>query len=164
MGTCFFLLGSFLMPPVGLICLLPFGGFKNRVIQPNCLYPTKSRQREAFGKLVNPSPLLVIILLKAEVLFLHRSRSIVILLQQMNCSRGEQNSSSIYIPNKPQLKVVSWRGRVNVLFSDFYSSHCGCCSKLTPRAPWSSESLKKESPEGLIYFLKVNGTIMTFLR
>lgn len=66
---------------------------------------------------------------KQKYSFLQRNRSVVILLQQWNCSRGEHKSSSIYIFNEPQLKVVGWRVRVNVLFSDFYSRHCCCWSK-----------------------------------
>lgn len=66
---------------------------------------------------------------KQKYSFLQRNRSVVILLQQWNCSRGEHKSSSIYIFNEPQLKVVGWRVRVNVLFSDFYSRPCCCWSK-----------------------------------
>lgn len=98
---------------------------------------------------------------KQKYSFLRRSRSIVILLLQRNGSRSEYNSS-IYIFNEPQLKLVSWRVRVNVLFSDFYSSSCSAGLSCIHWHPGAPGALRKKAQKGLIYFLKVNGTVMTF--
>lgn len=72
---------------------------------------------------------------KQKCFFLHRSRSIVILPQAWDCSRGEHNSS-IYILNEPQLKVVSWRVRVNVLFSGSILGIATAGLSCTSLAPW----------------------------
>lgn len=92
--------------------------------------------------------------------FLHRSRSIVILPQRKNWSRGEHNSSSIYIFNESQLKVVSWRVRVNVLFSDFYDSSCCCWFKLHVTGTLELQKPQESKPEGPSHFLRANGTIV----
>lgn len=120
-----------------------------------CLCPTTSR--DMWWLLLENEWIIALYLrwyhAKQKYSFLHRSRSIVMWLQQWNCSRGE-HKSSVYIFNEPQLKVVSWRVRVNVLFSDLYTSD-GCCrSRPHFTAPRRSRSLKK-AQKGLIYFLKL---------
>lgn len=57
---------------------------------------------------------------------------------------------------------MSWRVRVNVLFSDLYSSNGCSWSRVHFTALWGSKTLKKESPEGSNLLPEVNGTVMIF--